>query len=74
MASHTYTNGEHIMVLYPNGDVMNDDEVDTFVWLLKRGSCTCRKDIERANYEFEVGFIWSANATIPNCNGEIVFA
>jgi hypothetical protein len=62
------------MVLYENGDVMDDDVVDTFVWLLKRGACTCRNDIERAHYEFEVGYIWSADATIPNCNGEIVFA
>lgn len=45
MASHTYTNGEHIMVRYEDGTIMSDREVDAMVILIKRGFPITKQNI-----------------------------
>ncbi len=57
-------------VVYTNGQTMNEDEVQTLLWLVKKKKCVCDKCIEFADYQFQT-MIWYNGYGIENCKGFI---
>jgi hypothetical protein len=57
-------------VVYTNGQTMNEDEVQTLLWLVKKKKCVCDSCIEVAHYQKET-MIWYNGYGIENCKGFI---